>query len=655
MQAGSDLWLGIDTGGTYTDAVLMQAGDHKIVATAKSLTHHHALVESLRSVIDKLLHRDPTAAKHIRLVSISTTLATNAIVEGQGSRICSLLIGYDEEMAKRARLSEWGDPYYLIGGGHDGHGEEKVPLDKDAIRKIAQRHKEDVDAFAISSLFSVRNHRHESMAREIIQSIAPLPVSCGHELTSQLDAPRRALTTSLNARLIPKLRQLIEATRQTLKEEKIEAKLMVVRGDGSLLSAEQAMLHPVETILSGPAASLMGMQFLTGLDNFILSDIGGTTTDIAILKNGLPKQNEMGAEIGGYRTMVRAIDVHSFGLGGDSEIHFHPKLHLGPKRVVPIALLAQTHPEILTELKRQLQNEERMAHPASFLVKPDAGKEPLFRSRAERDLYSALPSSPISLAELSLGPSSLKALHQLVARGALTLCGVTPSDAQHVQGGQHNWSAEASHLALQILAKIHRPGSDYQNLALEILEEVLSYTCRLLLDTALDRPPVVKDDFASSLIQGSAEGRHNHHFVNYSFALSLPLAAAGAGAHLYYPKIAARLGTELHLSKYSALANAIGAAVGSINTEVEILVSQPKPGLYRVHWGDYISDFDDEQAALDLAEQKSRQRAADLATENGAFSPRITSVIERKDMEAGRLLEARAIARAFGKPYDASA
>ena len=208
-------------------------------------------------------------------------------------------------------------------------------------------------SFAVSSFFSVRNPAHELAARELIREITGLPVTCGHELTSKLDAPRRALTTALNARLIPQLQHLIRAVEGLMREKGIAAPLMVVKGDGSLVSAEFALNRPVETILSGPAASVVGARHLSGEGDVLVSDMGGTTTDVALLRDGRPILDRNGATVGGWKTMVEAVAVHTFGLGGDSEIRREGnRLEVGPRRLVPLSLLAREHPASPRDIAR---------------------------------------------------------------------------------------------------------------------------------------------------------------------------------------------------------------------------------------------------------------------------------------------------------------
>ncbi|HUA89705.1 MAG TPA: hydantoinase/oxoprolinase family protein, partial [Steroidobacteraceae bacterium] len=328
--ASSEIWIGFDTGGTFTDAVALD-GERRVIATAKSLTTHWDLSLGLAGAIRAVLQRLPPSCtrQQISLVSVSTTLATNAVVENRFSPICTLLIGFDERMVERSGLRrESGGALVRLQGGHDATGLEAEPLDEGAIERAVREFAPKVEAFAVASMFSVRNPAHERRARELIRAWCGKPVTCSYELSSQLDAPKRALTAALNARLTPQIAQLLAALRAVLAQEAITAPVMMVKGDGTLMRAEVALEYPVETVLSGPAASVVGAGFLSGLRDFAVSDMGGTTTDVAVVSEGRPVVRAEGAVIGGWRTMVQAIDVRTCGLGGDSEVHFDRERHL---------------------------------------------------------------------------------------------------------------------------------------------------------------------------------------------------------------------------------------------------------------------------------------------------------------------------------------
>src|SRR5271170_2109687 len=356
LNSAQGLWLGLDTGGTFTDAVLLADG-RQVIGSAKALTTPWNLAIGIGHAIRAVLEEIPAGSNpnDVSLVSVSTTLATNAVVENRFSPVCSLLIGFDDAMVQRSGIERPGSGGLVarIDGGHGATGEESAPLDEAAVTRAVALHEARVEAFAVAANFSVRNPAHELRARKLIRALTAKPVTCAHELSSKLDAPRRALTAALNARLTPQISHLIEALSQVLSEESIDAPLMIVKGDGSLMRAEIALEYPVETILSGPAASVVGAGFLTGLEDFVVADMGGTTTDIAVVSGGRPVISAEGALVGAWRTMVEAVDVRTSGLGGDSEVQFdrQHRLCVGPRKAMPLSLLAHRFPAALAQLR----------------------------------------------------------------------------------------------------------------------------------------------------------------------------------------------------------------------------------------------------------------------------------------------------------------
>ena len=237
--------------------------------------------------------------------------------------------------------------------------------------------------------------------------------------------------------------RLIAATEGFLEARGIDAPLMVVRGDGALVSARFARQRPIETILSGPAASIVGARHLTGLDDAVVSDIGGTTTDIAILDKGVPRLDPDGATVGGFRTMVEAVAMRTFGLGGDSEVTIadgglDPAILLGPRRLVPLSLAAHQYGAAIAEtLERQLRAANPGRMDGRFAVRtgvPDRLAAGL--STAEARLYEKVTALPLALDQLLTSTAQVATLQRLVARGLVHLCGFTPSDAAHVLGRQ---------------------------------------------------------------------------------------------------------------------------------------------------------------------------------------------------------------------------
>jgi N-methylhydantoinase A/oxoprolinase/acetone carboxylase beta subunit len=349
------LSLGIDTGGTFTDGVLLDPQRHEIIRTAKVITTHHDLKICIAQVLDQLAPDEPES---IRMVSLSTTLATNAIVEGKSRPVALFLLGYDPQLVYQYQFHrQFGtDLYYFIPGGMDLQGREQAPLDEAALEEHARRQMGQVEALAVSSYAATLNADHEERAGELLHRFTGLPVVQGHHLTSRLNSIRRATTASLNAGLLSTAYEFLNTVQVILERRGICCPLIMVRGDGSLVSAAFASHRPVEIIHSGPATSAVGGLYLAGVRSALVVDIGGTTTDLALLENGRVLLDGGEATVGGYQTSVRTIRARSFGLGGDSQIRFTPRgeFTIGPERVIPLSYLAHAYPEVRRDLQAWL-------------------------------------------------------------------------------------------------------------------------------------------------------------------------------------------------------------------------------------------------------------------------------------------------------------
>src|SRR6202453_1183902 len=497
------LWLGLDTGGTFTDAVLL-AGGRRVIASAKALTTPWNLAIGIGKAIRAVLEELPSTAGRgdVSLVSVSTTLATNAVVENRFSPVCALLIGFDEAMTERSGIGKRGAGAVVrIQGGHSATGEESSALDEAAIEAAVALHDTRVEAFAVAANFSVRNPAHELRARQIIRGLSQRPVTCAHELSSKLDAPRRALTAVLNARLTARIRHLIEALSRVLLEESIDAPLMIVKGDGSLMRADVALEYPVETVLSGPAASVVGAGFLTGQSDFVVSDMGGTTTDIAVVSGGRPAIRAEGALVGGWRTMVEAVDVRTSGLGGDSEVCFDRqiRLRIGPRKAMPLCLLAHRFPGVLGELQTAAELAHLPEFATQFALRNPDRSAPAHLSPIERRVFDALELAPRQVSSLVRNASGLEALRRLADAGLATLAAFTPSDAMHVLGRQRGWCREAAECGARILAIEERNARAAaaavtpRELCERTYEYVVRRSARALLEAALAHDPGLEE------------------------------------------------------------------------------------------------------------------------------------------------------------------
>lgn len=656
--------LGIDTGGTYTDAVLYCETDG-ILAKAKALTTRHDLAVGIAEALEKVIDASGVPVREIGLVSLSTTLATNALVEGQGGRAGLIMIGFGPDDLKRDGLSEalGQDPVLYLTGGHDVHGTE-TPLDLAPLEAALPELAQNVSSFAVAGYFAVRNPSHETRVRDFIRSHCPLPVTCSHELSSKLGGPRRALTTLLNARLVSMIDRLIGACEGFLRKRGIEAPLMVVRGDGALIAAAEARLRPIETILSGPAASLVGARHLTGLAQAVVSDIGGTTTDVAILTDGRPSLDADGAVVGGYRTMVEAVAMRTYGLGGDSEVRIDDRslslrLDLGPRRLVPLSLAAALHgPAVIEILERQLRATHMGRHDGRLAVRtgvPDAFAAGL--SPQEAALFARIGPSPVALDQLLTATAQLATLDRLVARGLVHLCGITPSDAMHVLGRQGQWDRMAAELGLR-LAMRRKNGAGQpiavsaEELAGRIVERLTRQSAEVILSATLSQDGIAEVDPARSVLIDRAL-RREPGIVRFALSLDRPLVGLGASAPVYYPAIGDMLAVACQVPGDADVANAVGAVVGRVCATATVFVTSPEDGIFMLSGTGDGRRFADEETAFAAARERAERTALEQALANGAADAVVSGIeeIDAPEIDGRRkLIEARFIATASGRP-----
>lgn len=663
------LIIGLDTGGTFTDAALLDTDKNQILAKAKSLTTRDNLAIGVGDAMRQILDHWSGNAGDINLVSLSTTLATNAVVEGIGGAVGLVLIGFDADILSRASLATalGSDPVIHLAGGHKTDGKPQSKLDEAGLAEQAVAIAGRVSSFAVAGHFATRNPEHEELARTILSQKTGLPVTCSSELSSALGGPRRALTALLNARLIGLLERLISATDQTMKTLSLDCPLMVVKGDGSLLRADIARLRPVETVLSGPAASLTGAAFLADEPDGIVSDIGGTTTDIAVLKAGMPRLSEDGASVGGWQTMVEAAHIRTSGLGGDSEVRWrikdsaHPII-LGPRRSVPLSLLAMQHPYVIQHLEQQLAQPIALPSDGKFIVPVMPNGVPEWLSRSEKKLAETVLNAPVSaLAELATTQVALGAIDRLIAKGLVMQSSFTPTDAVHILGRFTEFNSQAATLGGNLLARQKTArgteiAANEEVLAQMVCDCLVAQSAIAIMDAAFAEDGKAENVISSSalLSQQLRTGNDETDIGQLSIRLGTPLIALGASSKTHYPAIAERLQTQLINPSHADVAGAVGAAAGAIRQRFVVIVTQPQDGCFRIHLPSGPQDMADKQAALDHARKQSSELAELRARNAGAteLTIEIDEVIDEIDLgnQKTLFLQARFTAQATGLP-----
>jgi N-methylhydantoinase A/oxoprolinase/acetone carboxylase beta subunit len=650
--------IGIDTGGTYTDAAVIDQANHRILSSAKALTTKGDLAIGVNEAMTMALAQ--VKPQDIRLVSVSTTLATNAVVEGHGSAVGVILIGFDAAMVEKTGIAKAFPGIHIlqISGGHDHNGDERVPLDVATLKLALRDMAKDVSAFAIAASFAVRNAAHEQKTREIIAELTDKPTTVSSELSSALDAPRRALTAVLNARLISRITQLISAVRRAMELQGIICPLMIVKGDGTLSSADAVAARPIETVLSGPAASLVGAKWLSGLEDFIMSDMGGTTTDIGILSGGRPRVAEQGAEVGGWRTMVKAIDVKTIGLGGDSEVHvaFDGALTIGPQRAVPVSLIGQRYPEVIAMLEADMADNEGGSMHGRFVLLPfgangDAEKAGL--TAREIEVLELITERPQALRKIAQSSGAQRAIAVLRKKGLIQYSALTPSDASHVLGLQSNWSRDAAVLAAKLMARFRdmkAPTDErLQAFCTSVWGKTVALTGRVILDAAFGTSVQ-----GEALFDAVVNGAEQIGLVRVALNPTVPVVAVGGPVKVYYPEVGRRLGCDVVFAPHCEVANAVGAAAGMVAHRLTVTVDGDGNGAFRVLGGGSAEVFGSGTTAIEKATARAEQGALALAIASGAQQPKVTSTITKHHLPDAQnddgLLSATVTAEAVGRP-----
>ena len=635
----ANLALGIDTGGTFTDGVIFDLDQKAVLATTKVETTRHNLTLAINRCIDNLVDKLQNEKQgrydisQVKMVSLSTTLATNAIVEGQGAEVGLIQIGFEPTAGLPT-------PYFsVIRGGCTIKGRFKEELDLKEAEAAILAMKDQVDAFAVSGYLSIRNPLQEIEVGELIRKLTGYPVVAAHQLSTDLGMQERTVTAVLNARLMPLITDLMNSVKEGMARLKIEAPLMVVRGDGSLISEMKAREKPIETILSGPAASIIGALTLTGVQEGIVIDMGGTTTDVAVLREGRPALNLEGAEVGGWLTRVKAAKITTIGLGGDSlvQVSRSAVLKVGPQRVFPLSWIAVQYPYLNDELSNiePLDYATMDTHLATILAYI---RDPLNMklSDTENRILDLIRERPHTLHHISRKLQKeidLLPWQRLVNTASVHRASLTPTDILHVSGQLAIWDRRAAELGTGMLAARYRVSSEdfVKTVMNKILYKLAAITYDRLLAEERLKFSFSEQDSGKYLIKktlGIYSASDNEQ-VAFNSKLNHPLVAVGAPVEAYFPTLAERLQAELFMPRHADVANAVGTVSGKAVESITVLVKPGEGGGFIVHTPQERATFMVFEEAIDFACKEGRCLVAAQLAESGAVD--VETMLERHD------------------------
>lgn len=338
-----DLRMGIDVGGTNTDAVLINSSD-LVVAKAK-VAGTPDITGGIVTAIDAVLRGAAADTSRITHVMLGTTHATNAVLERRNLRRVAVIriggpathsirpmYGWPADLVAAASAGAT-----IVNGGIEFDGRELSPLDTDAIARFLGKVGDNADGVAITSVFAPVSPRHELEAAEVVKrELGMVHTSLSHEVGS-IGLLERENATILNGALAGVARGVARAMRDALTAHGLHPVTLFAQNDGTLMGLDQALHYPVLTIGSGPANSVRGAAFLTGASDSLVVDVGGTSTDVGVLVNGFPRESSQGVEIGGIRTNFRMPDLVTIALGGGTVVSLDGdsdgRIRIGPSSV----------------------------------------------------------------------------------------------------------------------------------------------------------------------------------------------------------------------------------------------------------------------------------------------------------------------------------
>ncbi len=628
--------LGIDAGGTYTDVAIIRDFDGSIVQSNKSLTTYPDLLIGIRNALDKL---DTNYLENVHYVSVSTTLATNSVLEKTGYPV-GLILVTDADIPNKAKIEN----FFLVKGGHNSAGNEVCPLDLDSARNFILSIKNKVSAFAISSYFSVRNPEHELKIKKLITELTGLPVVCGHELSQDLGAYERGITAYLNAQLIPISSQFMESVTSEIKRRNINAKIMMLKCDGSVVAINEALKKPIESVFSGPAASLVGAAYLSENEDCAVIDVGGTSTDVSLIYRGIPQLSEAGAVVGGWQTKVKAIRMETSAMGGDSHVWVRNHvINIGPRRVIPLCLAAVKYPEIIEKLKQNqviLRNQiGENLQPTKFFIR--SGLEASDISSAAEELLSRIGDRPLTVSEIYWNENRLPnpgTLDLLIQKRLVKTIGFTPTDALHVLQEYTQWNKDASLIGAGILAAL--AGIDEGELCLQIKNDVARNMALNLISFLLEG---ISKEEIEKVLMGKFFAR---------FKAELPVVLLGGPVSAYTKELARFIDAEIIVPDNCSVGNAVGAVAGKGSKKLEILIkANYTESKYNLKTSSFVifypggrEEVSSYQEALEFGEEIGPKLIMKYMTDSGMDIDRININMHRNDIithEGGIPVETR--------------
>ena len=550
--------LGVDTGGTYTDAVIVNDKDWKIEAKAKAFTCHENLSEGIDECINNMPHG---LLEQVKEVHLSSTIAVNSILENRFDRVGLLKIGNDNEAEYPANyIMTMEAPvenryrHYLCGKASE-------------IKKIHKTFAGNVDYVVVASDEKKDISGIEHMMADIVGKEVDVDTFCASDYSDEANSSERIISAMLTIYLKPVVESLVKSVKKIMESHSIHAELRVVNAMGETITCDEAQKKPLSTLFSGLAASVAGGLGLYEESDFLMVDMGGTSTDITRIIGGNFREVRSSSKIGKYTVKEKTMAVQTFGIGGDSHIRINLRGEIvaGPRKVIPICFMSCRYPYLVEELKTCRKPDDYDMLTVQEVDCFIGIKENIAGLTSdEREIVKYLKDNPhnvfVIAEKFRRDPDALH-LDKLMKAGAVRLISVTPTDVLHSEGLYTVWNVNGANAAIKHMAKqLGMTKTMCITKMRSAVTEKLIKACMQSIANFEKHCFDFDDSRGASFMLERYYGREES-ILETKFEINKPILALGAPAAEWMKDVAVELNAKLVVPEHGEVANAFGAAI----------------------------------------------------------------------------------------------
>ena len=550
--------LGIDTGGTYTDGVIISSKNNNILAKSKAFTTHDNLAEGIFNCINELDFENMSLIDEVHL---STTVAVNAVLESNFEKIGLLQIDRNVEGKVPA-----GYRYMMrLPFSYDKCLIDRNMQEFKDIRKVFMNNVNHIIVTTPTSKYSTDT---ELRIAHIIEKELGIKCTSASHICNDDNYYERTVTAILNVFLIPIVEEWISGIKKVMNKFGIRGEITMVNACGNLISCEEAINNPLKTVFSGLAASVRGGIALTQEKDFLLIDMGGTSSDITRIINNEQRRLNQYAKIDEFSIKEETINVKSYGIGGDSYIKARQdgEFVIGPEKAIPLCIASKKYPQLIEEIAtyEAATNYEMLTAQSVDCYIGIKGAHINGLNPAEALTARYLIDNPHNIFYIAehfgKDPDALH-MDRLIKQKAVRLISLTPTDILHAEGSFVKWDNTISSIAVKKMSKEMKINSK------EFIKKVKMQITNSLSKVCMQGIAAFEDvEFDFNECPGAAfllERYFNddNTLIRTEFNINNPIVAIGAPAGAWMQQVADKMGTKVIIPEHGEVANAFGAAI----------------------------------------------------------------------------------------------